>query len=525
MNIQRTWWSGLTRLRMAQRLGLVQSFLVFLLLAISATGYVGLASTRGQATEFIEHQVVVADFAGKVRESLGTSRNHEKDVILSLGDTVSVNKAKNLWLAEQKILREKLQRLGDAMRGSADASESLQTVHARVKSYQGRFEAILMQVDAGALDNAMAANRLMRTVNADIEAAAAAMSDIVTAVNLESMQAKDSMTQQYHRVLQVGGVIVVIAVFLTAISGWAIALSVVRPLNTGIGVAKSIASGDLSENIQVTGSDEMAQLLTALRTMQTSLKATVSGVQASVAAISSASSEIASGIQDLSVRTEHQASNLQQTSSSLLSLTHTVQQNAQSADSAKALALNATRVADNGGQVMGKVVRTMSGIKLASDKITDIIAVINNIAFQTNILALNAAVEAARAGEHGRGFAVVAAEVRSLAHRSADAAKEISALIGSSVEQVADGEAHVGEAGQTMTEVVQAIRQLESLVSNIAGASSLQSASLLSISQSVGQLDQMTQQNSALVEEGAAAAESLLAQAKLLSKSMQVFRC
>lgn len=317
---------------------------------------------------------------------------------------------------------------------------------------------------------------------------------------------------------------VLLALALAALLGWAITLSVVTPLQEGVRVAQSIADGRLYELVDVHGRDEMAALLGALRNMQNSLKTTVSGVQASISEISTASGEIAMGNHDLSVRTEHQASNLQETAHNLARLTDTVLQNATSANHAKSLAQEVAQVAEEGGRVMGEVVSTMADIKRASDKITDIIAVINDIAFQTNILALNAAVEAARAGEQGRGFAVVAAEVRVLAQRSASAAKEIGGLIGTSVGQVGQGERKVHAAGDTMQRVVQAIRQLADIVVGIAAASSAQSASIEQVSLAVGQLDQMTQQNSALVEQSAAAAESLREQTVRLTQAVRVFK-
>ena len=517
------WWSLLTRLKIAQRLGMVLGIILLLFLLVAAVGYWGTSSTRNEAVSFVDTKLSLSQQVAQVSLSLARSRAFEKDVILFLGDNVSVGKAKASWQAEQKELNDGLQNLG-TMLGGMDAEAQLDDIKQRIKAYQTRFTGILTQVEMGALDNAMAANRLMRAVNADVEAASNAMNQIGQTVAQQANTAKVGLEARYQHLLRAGAVIVLLALALAAVLGWATTLSVVTPLHEGKRVAQSIADGLLYEQIDVRGRDELAELLGALRNMQNSLTVTVSGVQDSISEISTASNEIAQGNHDLSVRTEHQAGNLQTTANNLVHLTDTVQQNASAANQAKTLAQEATQVAEDGGRVMGEVVSTMTGIKQASDKITDIIAVINNLAFQTNILALNAAVEAARAGEQGRGFAVVAGEVRVLAQRSASAAKEIAALIGTSVEQVGQGERRVQAAGDTMQRVVVAIRQVADIVVGIAAASSTQSSSIAEVSGAVVQLDQMTQQNSALVEESAAAAESLREQTERLTQAMQVFK-
>jgi methyl-accepting chemotaxis protein-1 (serine sensor receptor) len=272
------------------------------------------------------------------------------------------------------------------------------------------------------------------------------------------------------------------------------------------------------------GKDEIAQLLNALHGMQTSLSRVVSHVRQNADSVALASAEIAQGNSDLSARTEQQASALQETSASMEELGSTVQANADNARQANQLAVNASTVAQQGGDVVAEVVSTMKGINDSSKKIADIISVIDGIAFQTNILALNAAVEAARAGEQGRGFAVVASEVRSLAGRSADAAKEIKQLIGTSVERVEQGSTLVDRAGLTMSEVVSAIRRVTDIVGEISAASSEQSAGMAQVGEAVTQMDQATQQNAALVEQSAAAAQSLKQQAQQLVQAVAVFK-
>ncbi len=300
--------------------------------------------------------------------------------------------------------------------------------------------------------------------------------------------------------------------------------SITQPLQAALAIAKTVASGDLTSNVVVVGHDEISELLHALKDMIGSLANTVGEVRIGTEAITLASREIASGNADLSSRTESQASSLEETASSMEELTATVRQNADNAKQANQLAFSASSVAAKGGQVVSQVVSTMGSIKDSSRKIVDIIGVIDGIAFQTNILALNAAVEAARAGEQGRGFAVVAAEVRNLAQRSAGAAKEIKTLISDSVEKVDVGSKLVDEAGQTMNLIVVSVQQVTDIMSEITAATQEQSNGIGEINQAITQMDEMTQQNSALVEQAAAAAESMQEQSHKLHDSVKTFK-
>ena len=300
--------------------------------------------------------------------------------------------------------------------------------------------------------------------------------------------------------------------------------AITRPIDRAVALARAVAAGDLSQQVDAQGNDEVAQLLRALREMQASLAALVGGVRGNAESVATASAQIAHGNQDLSQRTEQQASALQQTAATMEQLGTTVKQNADNAQQANQLAQAASGVAVKGGAVVGQVVETMKGISDSSRRIAEIIGTIDGIAFQTNILSLNAAVEAARAGEQGRGFAVVAGEVRTLARRAADAAREIKSLIGASVERVEQGTALVDEAGRTMDEVVLSIRRVTDIVGEISSASLEQSNGVGQVGQAVSQMDQATQQNAALVEESAAAAESLKSQAGALVRAVSAFK-
>lgn len=328
----------------------------------------------------------------------------------------------------------------------------------------------------------------------------------------------------YESIFMIAVVTMSLGVLLACFIGLMMIRAIVGPLNEAVTVANAVAAGDLTSRIEVNSTNETGRLLQALKQMNDNLIDLVGKVRAGTDSITTASGEIAAGNADLSQRTEEQASSLEETAASMEELTSTVRQNAENARQANQLATGASDVAVKGGAVVGQVVETMSSINASSKKIVDIISVIDGIAFQTNILALNAAVEAARAGEQGRGFAVVATEVRTLAQRSAAAAKEIKELISDSVSKVQDGSRLVDEAGATMDEIVNAVKRVTDIMAEIAAASQEQSSGIEQVNQAVTQMDEVTQQNAALVEEAAAAAESMQEQALALTQAVTVFK-
>jgi len=396
---------------------------------------------------------------------------------------------------------------------------------AKIKDLRGRYVASFSQVDKlvekGQIDEA---RTLMRTET--LPALDALQVPISTLLELQkkivvasSEQVGASIAAARIEMVAVG----VLAAILCIGMGWWLTRSITRPLIEAVQVARTVAGGDLSSHIAVGSADETGQLMQALKDMNASLVGIVREVRSGTETIASASGQIASGNLDLSARTEEQASSLEETASSMEELTGTVKQNADNARQANQLAVTASDIALKGGAVVSKVVSTMGSINESAKEIVDIIGVIDGIAFQTNILALNAAVEAARAGEQGRGFAVVAAEVRNLAQRSAAAAKEIKTLIGNSVEQVEIGSRLVDQAGSTMAEIVDSVKRVTDIMGEITAASQEQTSGIDQINQAITQMDDVTQQNAALVEEAAAAAAALEEQAAALARVVGVF--
>ena len=355
-----------------------------------------------------------------------------------------------------------------------------------------------------------------------------APSELLVQVREQIVARTEESVASAHAGSQRATVLSLIAMVLGAVAaivaGIVVSRSIVRPLERAVEVAKAVAAGDLRERIEVSSNDETGQLLAALHDMNASLKQIVTKVRGGAETISVASNEIAQGNMDLSQRTEQQASALEETASSMEELTSTVKQNADNARQANQLAISACDVAIKGGDIVGRAVGTMASISASSKQIVDIIGVIDGIAFQTNILALNAAVEAARAGEQGRGFAVVASEVRNLAQRSASAAKEIKALIGGSVARVEAGSLLVNEAGTTMTDIVASVKRVMDIMAEISAASAEQGAGIEQINIAVTEMDTVTQQNAALVEEAAAAAQALQEQTVALNQVVSVFK-
>ncbi|MFC7518856.1 methyl-accepting chemotaxis protein [Herbaspirillum sp. GCM10030257] len=344
------------------------------------------------------------------------------------------------------------------------------------------------------------------------------MQQVATRTTLERSVEDDKRMMQL--LLSVGAM----ALLIGAGFAWAIRRSIIRPLNQAINIAARVADGDLTSEIAYSGKDEVGRLFDALKKMNEQLAKVVGDVRIGTETITVASKEIATGSADLSSRTEAQVASLQTTAASIDELTSAVRNNAENAKQANELVISATDVATRGGRVVGDVVSTMSEIKQCSRQIVDIINVINGIAFQTNILALNAAVEAARAGEHGRGFAVVASEVRSLAQRSASAAKEIEVLISDSVGKIENGAQLVDTAGTTMSDMVVAVQRIACIMGEIVSASEEQTAGIERINGKMSLMDDTTQQNAALVEETAAAAESLREQASVLAATVALFK-
>ena len=496
-------------------------------IALLAVGGVGLAAqfyARSVNAEFIAHDFAAMGLIAKLRTDMSTLRSHEKDMIIQYENAVEVGKAKDAWtkkLGEIVDSGKALQALLPLEADRAKVGEAL----AHMDKFKTAFLPVAKQLEAMGFDSARVAAAFMARAQPEYDAAQAKIEALAAGLDAAASAGSKRLEATATLVMTLLGASVALALIIITPVTLMNMQSICGPIRDAEKLADAIAQGDLSEHrVDTAGKDEAAHLLHALSTMQRSLREIVTQVRTSTDNISTASAEIATGNQDLSQRTEQTAANLQQAASSMGTLTDTVKQSANSARQADQLALSAAEVAARGGTVVSQVVATMHEINASSKKIADIIGVIDGIAFQTNILALNAAVEAARAGEQGRGFAVVAGEVRNLAQRSAQAAKEIKGLIGASVEKVDSGSKLVADAGQTMQEIVSSVQRVTDIIGEITAAASEQSDGLGLVNTSVGQLDRMTQQNAALVEQSAAAAESLKDQAARLAEVVGTFR-
>jgi len=495
---------------------------VALLLAVGTTAMVGMSRTEQLAEGFVNSAFKEAMLSSSLNRHMGNLRRWEKDLIINYENPKEIERYKGLWLETLKETREVLKHLQDG--GNTERVAGVKAIATRIDAYQAAFDPVLKQLESGGYDNATAIAKVSMRAQEEVRAADAQLQALMQVIEKEGVDAKASLRASAQRTLTFFAGVLALALALVIPTTLLNARSIVRPLHQARGLAQAIAAGDLTQNVDVHGRDEPADLMRSLQQMQQALRSLVGQLRDASANIGNASSEVAAGNQDLSQRTEEAASSLQQTASSMAQLTGTVKQSAEAASQANQLASSASSVATRGGEVVTQVVSTMEEINTASKKIADIISVIDGIAFQTNILALNAAVEAARAGEQGRGFAVVAGEVRSLAQRSAEAAKEIKTLIGNSVDRVEVGARLVAEAGQTMTEIVSSVQRVTDIMGEITASAAEQSMGIGQVNQAVNQLDQMTQQNAALVEESAAAAESLREQAQRLNSVVATFR-
>ncbi|MDO8756083.1 MAG: methyl-accepting chemotaxis protein [Polaromonas sp.] len=475
-----------------------------------------------QAVHTYEHDVLRHVDANKkaanIAGDFATAIQEWKNVLLRGKDPKDLDKYWAAHLKEMKSVADGIRALNTVLEDGPAKATAQKLVSAMDGAAQG-YQQAFGEYKASGMDFA-AGDKAARGKDRD---AVALLTELRQILSAEEVKASDIASANAKRDSTLAYGVMLLVTVAGLVGSYVISQQMVRPLKAAVEVANKVAHGDLTHAIDTRGQDEIGDLLGSLQAMQTNLVKLVTQVRQGSESVANASREIAEGNHDLSARTEQQASALEETASSMEELGATVNRSADSARQANQLALNASTIAIKGGDVVGQVVETMKGINESSRKIADIISVIDGIAFQTNILALNAAVEAARAGEQGRGFAVVASEVRSLAGRSAEAAKEIKTLINASVERVGHGTTLVDLAGTTMREVVSSIRQVSDMVGEISAAGSEQSIGVTQVGEAVNQIDQATQQNAALVEEMAAAASGLKAQADGLVAVVSVF--
>ncbi len=506
------------RLRMLAAIGVV-------LLLLSIVGGAGLWGMTRLVT--INHTFVGNAFEetlalSRLKVAMGDLSRYEKDMVIHYESPEQLSLANLYWEKARDQLRKDIAHM---LEGEEDAdNQVLRNMDKRLGDYVASVEPVVAQIKSGGYDSATVANRMLAKAHDQYKALLGDLQTIEKNIMAEAESLKAEEKTASDQTVALFGVAVALAALVVVPTTLANMQSICKPLDQAQRVATAITQGDLTQHITGNGKDEISALMRALGDMQASLVRIVGEVRSSTDSIGTASAEIASGNLDLSTRTEQAASSLQQTASSIEQINGTVRQSAEAARQASQMAAVNAEVAERGGRVVGQVVATMEEINHSSKKINDIIGVIDGIAFQTNILALNAAVEAARAGEQGRGFAVVAGEVRSLAQRSAEAAKEIKGLIGASVDRVDAGSRLVAEAGSTIGEIVANAEKMAVFISDITTAANEQSQGIGQVNTAVGQLDQMTQQNAALVEQSAAAAESLKDQAIKLASVVATFR-
>jgi methyl-accepting chemotaxis protein len=502
--------------RMALGFGLVLA----LMMLSSGLGLVKFRAIGGLSGDMVERSVPMERAA---RDWLaGTSTNLARTIAMTKTDDVALQVYLQKEIAASSVQISEYQKKLEGLIDSPQEKTLMAQLNAtRAKYLDTRKSIMKLKAEGKAAEAAKLVEEQLVPQVAVYEGELREMLKLqVDETNASGSSIAEMYGQGQTALLGLGAVAVILGVGIA----WALSRSITRPLGAAVRIAEAVASGDLSVTVKVESRDETGLLMAALRDMSADLAKVVAQVRDGTDAIATASGQIAAGNADLSQRTEEQAASLEETASSMEELTSTVKQNADNARQANQMAAGAAAVAVKGGQVVSQVVSTMSSINDSSKKIVDIISVIDSIAFQTNILALNAAVEAARAGEQGRGFAVVASEVRSLAQRSATAAKEIKGLITDSVGKVEDGTRLVGEAGKTMDEIVTSVKRVTDIMAEIAAASQEQSSGIEQVNQAITQMDQVTQQNAALVEEAAAAAESLQEQAQSLTQAVSVFK-
>lgn len=506
------------------KLGWAFGVMVLLVLCMCLLVIREVQATNDRFEVFVHGLRLRSDAAHKVRQAVDVRAISARNLVL-VSSQADVQIEKALVVQAQKDVTanlDRLQDLGQAADVSSLAREKIAAIAAVEKQYAPVAQSIVDLALAGEHADAI------RKLNEECRPLLAALIRATDDYDTLTQSRTEAAIQDSQQIFQTKRTRLLLGcaafAMLASALGWLITRAITQPLNRALQAVGRVAQGDLRTAVAAHSKDELGRLLAGIQRMQEQLLAVVHDVRRGSVSVSTASAEIAQGNNDLSARTENQASALEQTAASMEQLSAAVDQNAQSARTANQLAQKASTVAATGGSVVGQVVQTMRGINESSNRIADIIGVIDGIAFQTNILALNAAVEAARAGDQGRGFAVVATEVRSLAARSAAAAKEIKALIDTSVTRVEQGTQLVDEAGKTMVEVVSSIQRVTDIMGEISAASSEQAAGVAQVGQAVTQMDQVTQQNAALVEQMAAAASSLSSQARELVQNVAVFQ-